>query len=302
MNTSCSILLAVAMSIPALRAQTVGVNAPSATTKADQNVPFTYGIFNPELASIRSYTEDGISVKLVRTSSSITATLTLRDVSRKVQLPPDLLQVDLLRKVENDKLAIVGRVASSMWEVAVVCLDSFTICDKFHAILPIISPNGQYLIFIKPYPLHSGISVEDHFMLYEFDEDARKNRDAGPPDSINVGVTLFPVGIGNRDSDNLGSVDPYRSASPDMVFWSPDSSRVLFAVTRGTRTDLVLATLFKHRHAAVAVTPVQSCSSNLEHPCHVLLRDASFSAHRVTATLVGGDSDKSHRAFQTITF
>ncbi len=217
--------------------------------------------------------------------------LSIRTI-QQVDLPPEMAQVDKVSRVMKNKLAIIGRVSSSFWEIAVICLSSGKLCDSFDALLPFISPDGRYLAFIKPYPLHFVRGVEDHFMIYDFSKSASENRPRQAPGSTNVGAAIFPIDVGNEDADNINVDNPYRSASPDILFWSPDSKKLAFAIMVNGDTSLVLATFHSDESASIGTVRIQReglCSSGSKHGCTVLLRNLAFTKAGVSALFVSAE-------------
>jgi hypothetical protein len=88
---------------------------------------------------------------------------------------------------------------------------------------PSISPDGKYIAFTKFFPPHFVTSPADHSMLYVVARSPHENRPEGilPSDEVNVGFEVFPPGIGNRDSDNIGVApgSDYSVAGGDIYIW-----------------------------------------------------------------------------------
>ena len=130
----------------------------------------------------------------------------------------------------NDKLVIWGMVNGSAAEVVIVSMQSNSIIDRFTCYIPAVSPNGEYVAFIKFYPMHFSEGVEDHYMIYDLTKDPAQNRPKGisVDNWLIVGNAVYPPGIGNKEYDNINK-SPEVSSSKSLLYWTRDSKAVLFA-------------------------------------------------------------------------
>ncbi len=114
-------------------------------------------------------------------------------------------------------------VAGYVYELGVLDTNTSRLTDRFMCYDPAISPDGQYIAFTKFFPPHFVTSPADHSMLYVVARSPHENRPEGIllSDEVNVGFEVFPPGIGNRDSDNIGVApgSDYRVAGADIYIW-----------------------------------------------------------------------------------
>ena len=206
---------------------------------------------------------------------------------KRVPLPEEMAQVDEIRAVVGGRLVVRGMVNGSGSEVAVFEVTSGRLQDKFLCYMPAISPGGRYIAFGKFYPLHFSEGTEDHYMLYDLAKEPARNRPVGVPkdDMRDVGVTVYPVGIGNKPGDNLRRPEGTGHESRSFFFWNPNGTEFVFAdqAQGNDWIDLVLVDIGSDGKVTVrtAQQPMAPLCSILKDPkmaksCSLLIRKVDF--------------------------
>ena len=159
-----------------------------------------------------------------------------------LQMPDEIGQVNRIVPLKGNRAIVQGMVNGSVSEIVVLDWANAQIVDTFMCYLPEISPDGERIAFLKFYPPRGhDYEPRDFVMIYDTIRSASENRPSGvqEKDRINVGRTVFPKDHQNRQGDNVGkSVEPgYRSSS--KLFWSAESSDLVFAVHSGPKLSLV---------------------------------------------------------------
>jgi hypothetical protein len=212
------------------------------------------------------------SLEITRQATRKTATITL---------PEELVQVDGISGGLSDKLVVWGMVNGSAAEVVIISLQSNAIIDRFTCYVPAVSPNGEYVAFIKFYPMHFSEGIEDHYMLYDLKEDPAQNRPKGisTENWQIVGNAVYPPGIGNEEYDNINRPPSGACLSKSGLYWTEDSRYLLFANSFQSvgEIDIVLVeiqeggkTLAKTVHQASA--DVCRTITDIDGDCRLLVR------------------------------
>lgn len=246
-------------------------------------------VFEPSHQKPISYVDKSAEATLVVGPDG--KSLTILDLSTKekktLQLPQELAQVDEIRGGIDERLVVRGMVNGSSSEIIVIDRVEAKLIDKFLCYLPNISPRGDYVAFIKFYPSHFAEGTEDHYMLYDLRKKASDNRPIGiaPDDWQNVGVGLYPIGIGNKPGDNVGVQNGVRHESASGFFWDSDGRELFFAdrISSGSEINLVLVDIGSGGMVGVRTAQQdtgQLCSV-LEDPksassCSLLVRKVEF--------------------------
>ena len=204
---------------------------------SQQSSPATIsGSFQPGRQKPITYADSDVDVRLMTGQEFDSLSIKYKEGHNQsesiVPLPAELAQVNTITRSSNGLLVVIGMVNGSGFEVVILSPTTDKVTDKFVCYKPSISPDRRFIVFIKFYPSHFVDGVDDHCMLYDIEKTARMNRPATVDvhDWKNVGITLYPAGIGNHDNDNVmrpaGSTHRIVSRS---LFWSPDSGQLVFA-------------------------------------------------------------------------
>lgn len=163
--------------------------------------------FDPPHQRPISFSDDKINVHLIvgKNSDSIAITRSATQKTVTIALPEEMAQVDGITRGVSDKLVIWGMVNGSAAEVVIISTRSDSVIDRFSCYIPAVSPNGEYVAFIKFYPMHFSEGVEDHYMLYDVKKDPVQNRPKGisVDNWLIVGNPIYAPGIGNEEYDNI---------------------------------------------------------------------------------------------------
>ncbi|HEX8814187.1 MAG TPA: hypothetical protein VF753_01690 [Terriglobales bacterium] len=138
-----------------------------------------------------------------------------------IPLPFQFYQVNQIVRGPSERLVVIGESGGSVYQVGVIDIAARRVLDRFMCYIPAVSEDGQYVAFTKFFAPHEVLSPEDHAMLYVVGRSASENRPpgAGLDDDINVGFALYPVGMGNRDGDNVNVQPGASHAVAGYYFW-----------------------------------------------------------------------------------
>lgn len=184
------------------------------------------GFAKPEQAS---YRDSEITVEARKGDDGLVVSITGGRRQVDVPLSFQVLKVKAIRRY-TDRLVVIGDTGGSESLVTVINVNSGTVSDSFWAYVPVISPNGRFIAFVKDFPPHSDAETEDHEMIYDLAKTGLQNRPAGIGlgNETEVGVNVYP-GNGNRRGDNIGVSEELAHQSASPLFWSPDSTKLVFA-------------------------------------------------------------------------
>jgi hypothetical protein len=206
-------------------------------------------------------------------------------VPKHVALPADMAQANEIRLVQPKKLVVVGMFSGDVWEIAILDLDRWAVSDKFLCYEPKISPNGEYISFVKFFPAHAAEGAEDHYMIYNLMKDAPHNRplETAPDDWQTVGETVYPVGIGNHDFDNVRRTESLiHVLSSDGFFWNAQSDQLVFADAYQGRISIISVEIRNGVAVTSALeTPVNLCEGKdpALNTCSLRLIGVGFDEH-----------------------
>jgi hypothetical protein len=199
-------------------------------------------VFQPSHQRALTYKDTRVRASLVVGKSTDSLRIQKKGKTQTIQLPEELAEVDEVRAVADDQLAVRGMVNGSGSEVVLVSFQSAKVRDKFLCYRPAISPDGKYIAFVKFYPAHFVDGTSDHYMLYALDQSPTDNRPKGVPvgDNIDVGNPVYPPAVRNSYSDNVSVPvgEQHQAVSP--LFWSSDSKRLFFADRLDEELDILL--------------------------------------------------------------
>jgi hypothetical protein len=140
-------------------------------------------------------------------------------------------KADSVKRGTDDKVIVVGRPSGGAARVIIVELSRDAVGDEFDCYLPAISPNGRFIAFVKWFPGHFVRNVGCHYMLYDVSKSGAQNRPPRLrlPDDVDVGMPLYPPGVGNKPADNFNLDKAENFSASDSLFWSADSSKLVLA-------------------------------------------------------------------------
>jgi hypothetical protein len=250
--------------------------------------PGSLQVFDPAHQKPVTYSDDKISASLAVGKLSDSLEIRFRDTEEliRLSLPAELAQVDQITRGSSNKLVVRGMLNGSASQIVVIDLVSRSISDKFSCYLPMISPNADYVAFIKFYPTHFAEGIEDRYMIYDLRRDAAYNR---PPGTRRgnwqlVGQCVYPVGCRNAEYDNLNRPVGTRHLSKSGFFWNADSSSYVFAdrIESSPSVSLVLVSVAGdavYRVKSLEISSHDLCSGRQDdaESCPVIARNISFS-------------------------
>jgi len=253
------------------------LTGPTQTFDPSHQRPISYLDRSVEVTLMVGHEGDSLRIRNLRTKARGT-----------VPLPQELAQVDEIRAGRNGKLVVRGMVNGSGSEIVVIDTKSASVIDKFLCYLPSISPDGEYIAFIKFYPLHFSEGTDDHYMLYDLDKMPSENRpaDVPPDDWENVGVAFYPIGVANEPRDNVRIAEDSRHEGASRLFWISNGKELLFAdrapASEG-EIDLVLADIGMRGDVTIRIARqhAEPLCSTLKDPkrarsCSLLVRKVEF--------------------------
>lgn len=239
-------------------------------------------LFDPQHQRTISYKGKDFQIDLVpRDGKLALAVQRAGQTTAWVALPEDMVQVNEIQGVNNQKVVVTGMFNGDVWSVGIVNAATASLVDHFLCYEPSVSPDGKYLAFAKFFPPHGGEGVEYHYMVYNLEHDAAYNR---PPaaaigDFKDVGFTLYPFGIGNTEFDNLRKPEnQVHILASGGFFWSSDSKSLVFADTFQGHFTVVMARFDNADEATVLAKQLPSiCKTSDSNYCPARLVKAWFS-------------------------
>jgi hypothetical protein len=277
-----------------------GVAQQSATPATGViRLQFDEGFFNPGRKKVLSYRDGEMAMKLLNEEKNLTVSIENRaaQTSGKIDLPPEIVQVNEIRAGQKNKAVVVGMVNGSVFEVVVLDTRSISIADSFLAYCPAISPDGRFIAFVKFYPAHFVDGTDDHYLLYDLALTAGENRSAnlGISDHADVGVPIWPT-VANRSGDNTGVPQPQQHhMTAQAFFWRSDSERYAFADEHGGDLDLIIVSPSHGPPdvSKVAISRAEMCAALHTETCQLTLAEADLTQTGVLATFRGVGADSS---------
>ena len=131
-------------------------------------------------------------------------------------------------------------------------------------------------------------------MLYDMTNSAAANRPAGVrlDNRFDVGLNVYP-GKDNKKNDHVGVPDSLSHQSPGLIFWSPDSTKLVFA----DQAQVLSLVRVKVAGADAGAAPValtmtidgtSVCAAPLAgNPCQAYLDQVDFAANGLRAFFSG---------------
>ena len=229
---------------------------------------------NEQSITVPSATESIV----VKSGNPYSVVLQSKDVKKLVLLPPELVQVTMVRLFASKMLIIAGAVNGDADVVIVLDVHSGVVVDKILCYSPSISPNGRYTAFIKFYPTHGISSAEDHYMLYDASLTPSENR----PTNISshpsaVGRTVYPRDIGNMPGDNVDIEGrPLHRWASDSFFWTAGSDMFVFMDSFQKEYVVVVARVDAVSKVWTALVPSQLYCKGLGDSCSERLSRVDF--------------------------
>lgn len=174
----------------------------------------------------------------------IVLSITNEHGQQDAKLPFGIMRIEDIRRSAH-RLIVIGEIAHGASQVTIFKVNDGTVRDSFIAFDPVVSPDGRFIAFVKWF-LSDSASFPDgslpdyHEMLYDMTKNALANRPAGvaPDDKFDVGFNVYP-GNGNKDSDYSAPARLAHSFT-GWAFWSPDSTKLVFADQAQSSLKLVL--------------------------------------------------------------
>ena len=268
----------------------------------------------PVLAAVASFQDGAFSAKVAKATGALAIDLASAAGQPAVRIPlgSAVTQVKSIQRA-GDKLVVMGDLgAGGATEVSIFDLPSRSLSDRFWAIAPALSPDGQWVAFVRFYPMGGVSGVESQYRLYHLAQSPAQNRaafagvaagDIGPSALQDVGFALYPSYGGQSAPDNVGVADRLGHRHASGLFWSADSKSVGFVDVRGGKARTVVTTLA----ADASVSSVRSaalpalgklCLAGMSSPgCRVVdvesvRLDFEATSQAVRVSLPGSNADK----------
>lgn len=254
------------------------------------------------------YRDSDIIVKSKKVNDSLMLSIKSKDRHSDVKLPPEVFDVQKIERYQG-WIIVIGDIGASISQVTIIDAGTGKVTDSFVAFYPAVSPDGRFIAFTKFYSPHGAIGTEDHLMLYDMTKSAIANRPIGVPgpagglgswdNRIDVGLNVYP-GNDSKEDDNVGWLS-HQAAS--LIFWSPDSTKLVFADQTQEVLSLVLMKVAGADAGAVpsALTMIidgtRVCAAPLpENPCQAYLDQVKFGENGLRAFFSGvGTQGSIHR-------
>jgi hypothetical protein len=170
----------------------------------------------------------------------IVLSITTEHGRQDMKLPSWIMRIEDIRR-SADRLIVIGEIAHGASQVTIFKVNDGTVRDSFIAFDPVVSPDGRFIAFIEWF-LSDSASFPDgslpdlHAMLYDMTKSALANRPAGAPaNDFDAGFNVY----GNKDSDYSAPARLAHSFT-GWAFWSPDSTKLVFADQAQSSLKLVL--------------------------------------------------------------
>jgi hypothetical protein len=176
-----------------------------------------------------------------------------------VVLPEIVAQIDSITRGPNDRAIVIDEITGSgLMAFAIIDLMSAKLIDNVAVYDPVRSPNSRFIIYINGFSPHSPFPTEDHYRLYDLLRTPVDNTcgyRANDPehkilDELWRGQPVYPL---KKNEIFRPSEDPNAPAGSlheivGTFFWSPDSSKVLFADSQGSALSLILVLMPNSAH------------------------------------------------------
>ena len=264
-------------------------------------------LFDPLHPSPVSYDDDEISLRLNFDQSKLRVIVQKKGESQhEISLPDEMAQVDDIERAPANRAVVLGWATGSVNAIAILDLKNSRVNDFFLGYMPMLSPDGRYVVFVKFFPPHGyddKTGPEDHYMLYDVTLAASQNRPSriAASNLYVAGTTVYPPNIGNRDGDNtrIDSGNEHFSAMQEFS-WAPGSDRIVFADKYKKALVLVMVRISGpggHPDAATVEIPeAELCAKTYMKACNLQLATAEFdtkTAEGVTVSFFGVGMDRS---------
>ena len=242
--------------------------------------------FQPEVQQPLSYEQgDGTVVRTMGQPEMFQLLITrLGRPEMTVALPTEIAQINSIDPAVDNKAVVIGMINGSAYQIEIVDTVNARIVDEFLAYSPTLSPNGQFIAFVKMYPAHFVDGVSDYVMLYDLTRSASGNRPPGvtTDQEIDVGMPVYPPNIQTTDGNTGLPEAEINRVMSDMFFWAPDSSKFAFPAehmvpqdTNGrvdknespqmVEVDLILANPSREKTTVTALSAMVCAASSCEH-------------------------------------
>jgi hypothetical protein len=279
-----------------------GVSSGTAETTAYVQVTAKTSLFNPNHQKEISTQDKDFTLSSTRSEAGLAVSIDGNHLQSVVPLPEEMEQVNEILRY-NNRAVVIGMVNGSVSEMVVLDLDHRSVIDEFLGFNPVVSPDGRFVAFIKFYPPHFVDGPDDHYMLYDVSKGPSENRPYGTysSDEMNVGLTMYPAGLGNSDGDNVGVPQTRAHHIAGEFFWSPDSQQLVFADQ--TTSVRLLMVRFSSIYAPLSAGVFQLQGTNvctapllLDDHCEAYLRRIEFQSSALKASFSGrGTKASVHR-------
>ena len=238
-------------------------------------------------------------IKLLNEKKNLTVNVEngTAQTSGKIDLPPEIVQVNEIRAGQKNKAVVVGMVNGSVFEVVILDTRSISIADRFLAYCPTMSPDGRFIAFVKFYPAHFVDGTDDHYLLYDLALTPGGNRPANLDisDHTDVGVPIWPT-VANRSGDNTGVPQlQQHHMTAQAFFWRSDSERYAFADEHGGGIDLIIVSPSHGPPdvSKVAISRAEMCAPLHTETCQLTLAEVELTQTGVLATFRGVGAESS---------
>jgi len=234
-------------------------------------------LFDPNRTRLIYFRNNEVLIALTREKKSLAVNIeTTSGFKGLVELPPEIAQVNEIRGSRKDQAIVIGMVNGSAFEAVILNTRTGSITDRFFAYSPTVSPDGQFVAFVKFYPSHFVQGTDDHYVLYDSFRSPIENRsnNVSVNDYTNVGLPVYPRGV-NRDGDNTGVPEQNQHhMMAQRFFWQSDSKRYAFADEQGGQLKVLVVSVgstIKTRTCVIQRGDI--CRPLRKQTCQVTLAD-----------------------------
>lgn len=256
-------------------------NAPVESNKIQ--VRLNDGYFDPQHQKPIEYRDDELSLQLKADGEKLSIVLTRHQSGQilNMPLPQEMAQVNEIRRVTKTTAVVRGMVNGDAYEVAILSLDPVALKDKFLCYVPTISPDGNFIAFIKFYPPHFVEGPTDKYMLYDLrlSPIANRPKNVNTSDGVNVGIVVYPMHSDNQDGDNTGlAQSEIHNSAFDQFFWAPDSKGYVFADENAGLLSVIFVKVGENAPSVceLQIPHIEMCSSTSQNWCGAHVTGVEF--------------------------
>lgn len=151
--------------------------------------------------------------------------------SASIRLENPTAIISEIHVVDRTRGIILGEMArSGISVVSILDFEKKAVIDYFLCYQPTVSPNHQYIAYIKHYVPYGPQNVSDKYLVYDAKASPLDNRPTAPlSDIVDVGVVVYPIGSLNLRYDNINLPDDKQHFMASSFSWLGNDNILAFA-------------------------------------------------------------------------